>query len=159
MAFKEKDGVVHEHGMLDGNGAGLNGKIERMFDDFGSLKGLQSLLRYVLIRTFGIRPGLFRKIENIGVNYATFFDPTFGSEKEYLDINWKVINHWDEEGENVGHPSIIEGTLFDPNGERVFKFRFEEARNYDTGDRAYDIHVEEIEVCYDTHRPEYYPDV
>lgn len=159
MAFKAIDGVVHEHGMLNGNGAGLNGKIERMFDNFGSLKGLQSLLRYVLIRTFGIRPGLFRRFEDIGVNSVTFFDPTFGSEKEYLSVNWKVTNHWDEEGENVGHPSIIEGSLIDSTQlGRVFNFRFEEAYNYDTGDRAYDIHVEEVEIAYDTHRPEYYLD-
>lgn len=158
MAFKERDGVVHEHGLLDGNGSGLDAKIERMFNHFGSLKGLQSLLAYVLIRTFGIRAGLFRRIEDIGVNYATFFDPSFGSEKEYLYVSWKVINHWDEDGENVGAPSIIKGSLLDSSQERVFKFRFEEAYNYTTGDRSYDIHVEEGYLGCGTHQPEYYLD-
>ena len=158
MAFEKKNGVVHEFGLFEGSGSHEEKKIEKLFDKFGSLKGLKNLLRYVLVRSFGIDAGMFMEFGDIGVNYFFLGDPRHESP-HYLAVEYDVDKHRDPEGGLSRHPAAIYGSAYDSSRDRAFNFRFEEAYNYDTGDHAYEIRVEERELEPQPHKPEYYPDV
>ena len=75
MAFEKRDGVVHEFGLFECPSSHDERKIEQLFEKFGSVKGLKNLLRHVLVRSFGVKAGMFRKFDDIGVNYFFLVDP------------------------------------------------------------------------------------